>query len=320
MSPRRVIRAPQKDELISIKNEKESSLFLVALKNALSIVWKIITILWYWTERAFLIVFLLVLTVGLAWWLSQKPSLYRDWLPAESVLPEIAWSGNIAHIKNVRNHDWSSDKEFTPGYYDASYNLDELESLHYLITPFWDFDGPAHTMLSFSFSGGQHIVISAEVRKERGEGFDALLGILNQFELMYVIADEEDVIKLRTNYRKNEVYMYPVKTPKENIQALFRSMLVRTDKLNKEPEFYNTIWNNCTTSILMHANALRDNKIPWTIYTLLPSHSDEIAYYADLIDTKLPLPEARGYYRIDEIARTLTGGTDFSDAIRKPIQ
>jgi hypothetical protein len=220
----------------------------------------------------------------------------------------------------VRNHTWTSDKDFTPEYYDADYNLDELESLHYLITPFWDFDGPAHTMLSFSFSGGKHVVISGEVRKERGEGFDAFLGIMNQFELMYVIADEEDVIKLRTNYRKNEVYMYPVKTSKENIQALFRSMLIRTDKLNKEPEFYNTLWNNCTTSILIHANALREDKIPWNIYTILPSHSDEIAYYAWLIDTQLPILKAREYYRIDQLARTASGEVDFSTIIRKPIQ
>jgi hypothetical protein len=143
---------------------------------------------------------------------------------------------------------------------------------------------------------------------------------MNQFELMYVIADEEDVIKLRTNYRKNDVYMYPVKTSKEKIQALFRSMLIRTDKLNKEPEFYNTLWNNCTTSILMHANALREDKIPWNIYTLLPSHSDEIVYNASLIDTSLSLPEARGYYKISETARSLTGSTSFSDAIRKEIR
>jgi hypothetical protein len=121
-------------------------------------------------------------------------------------------------------------------------------------------------------------VISAEVRKERGEDFEAVKGIMNQYELSYVIASEEDVIKLRTNYRKNEVYMYPIKTEKEKIQALFRSMALRADKLSQEPEFYNTLWNNCTTSILMHANALRENKIPWSIKTLLPSRSDEVLY------------------------------------------
>lgn len=101
---------------------------------------------------------------------------------------------------------------------------------------------------------------------------------MNQFEMIYVIADEQDVIKLRTNYRKNTVYMYPIKTSKEKMQSLFRTMLIRADKLSKEPEFYNTLWNNCTTSILMHANALRDDKIKWSIDTVLPAHSDELVY------------------------------------------
>jgi hypothetical protein len=165
-------------------------------------------------------------------------------------------------VKNVRNHQWTTDTEFTPLYYDATYDLSQIESVYYSITPFSDKDGPAHTMLSFSFSGWQHIAISAELRKERWESFDALKGIMNQFEIQYVIADESDVVKLRTHYRKNQVYMYPIKTEKEKIQALFRSMLIRADKLSREPEFYNTLWNNCTTTILMHANALREEKLP----------------------------------------------------------
>lgn len=130
---------------------------------------------------------------------------------------------------------------------------------------------------------------------------------MNQFEMIYIIADEEDVIQLRTNYRKNDVYMYPINTPKEKMQALFRTMLIRADKLSQEPEFYNTLWNNCTTSILMHANAFREEKISWTRDALLPSHSDALVYALGLIDTKLSLPEAREYYKIDELARSLTG-------------
>lgn len=282
--------------------------------------WEVIRVIWYWFERIFLVALLLWLTVGLAWWLSQKPSLYRDWLLAESVLPEIAFSWETVAIKNIRNHTWTTDKEFTPGYYDTAYNIADLEKVYYIITPFSDRDWPAHTMLSFSFSWGQHVVISAEVRKERGEDFDALKGILNQYELMYVIADESDVIKLRTNYRKNEVYMYPIDTSKEKVQELFRTMLIRADKLSREPEFYNTLWNNCTTSILMHANALRTEKLSGGIYRILPSHSDEIVYGAWLIDTELSLGDARAYYRIDESARAMTGTVDFSDIIRKPIR
>ena len=85
--------------------------------------------------------------------------------------------------------------------------------------------------------------------------------MLNQYELAYVVATEDDIIKLRTNYRKNQVIMYPIKTEKENIKLLFRSMLIRADKLSREPEFYNTLWNNCTTNILIHANALRNDKL-----------------------------------------------------------
>jgi len=260
------------------------------------------------------------LTVWLAWWLSQKPSLYRDWENQDSRLPSITWSGDIISVENIRNHNWTSATEFIPGYYNDSFNLADIERVYYIITPFSDKDGPAHTMLSFSFSGGQNIVISAELRKERWESFDAVKGILNQFEIQYVLASETDVIKLRTNYRKNQVYMYPINTSKDKIQALFRSMIIRTDKLTREPEFYNTLWNNCTTSILDHANALRTDKLTWGKYVILPSHSDEIIYDAGLIDTKLTPIEARNYYRIDNVARSMGTGSTFSTVIRKPIQ
>jgi hypothetical protein len=261
MPPRRVVRTSSEKPL---ETSEKKSLFIPFWKYFCRIlvwVWSSVRVLWYWIERIGIVVLMIALTVGLAWWLSQKPSNLRDWLPAELILPEVSLSGNLVAIKNVRNHLWTTDTDLTPGYYDATYNLDEIESVHYIITPFSDYDGPAHTMLSFTFSGGQHVVISAEVRKERGEDFDAVKGILNQYELLYVIADEDDVIRLRTNFRKNSVYMYPIKVEKEKIQSLFRTMLIRSEKLRQEPEFYNTLWNNCTTSILIHANALRTEKL-----------------------------------------------------------
>lgn len=293
---------------------------LIFLKKFSLVAWRCILIVWYILERIILVVLMLGLTVGLAWWLSQKPSLYRDWEPQDAVLPTFSWSGDTVAIKNIRDHTWTSTTEFIPGYYDADFSLDDIEKVYYIITPFSDKDGPAHTMLSFSFSGGRDIVISAELRKERGEGFDALKGILNQFEIQYVVASETDVVKIRTNYRENQVYMYPIAVPKEKIQQLFRSMAIRADKLNREPEFYNTLWNNCTTSILVHANSLRQEKLDGGIFTLLPSHSDEIVYDAGLIDTTLSLTDARAYYRIDEVARSVSGEGDFSATIRKEIR
>jgi hypothetical protein len=175
-------------------------------------------------------------------------------------------------------------------------------------------------MVSFTFSWGIHLVVSAEIRKEKWELFDPIPWVMNQYELVYILGSENDLIKLRTNYRKDTVYMYPINTPKEKIQSLFVSMMHRADKLAHEPEFYNTLWNTCTTNILMHVNRLRQEPISWGKYILLPSHSDDIVYNAGLIDTKLSLVDARNYYRIDEIARSATGSTDFSASIRRPIE
>ena len=318
-SYRRVIRPDlPKIDMPVVKIERS---FCRIIACILGFLWCTLRILWYWIERIFLVVLILSLSIGLAWWLSLKPSLLRDWENADALLPEISWSGNLVTIANVRDHLWTSDSVFTPRYSTGIYNLDELDGVSYVITPFSSHDGPAHTMLTFSFSGGEHIAISPEIRKERGESFSAIQWLFNQYEFEYIIAHEDDVIKLRTNYRKNEVYMYPIKTEKDKIQTLFRSMLIRTDKLTKEPEFYNTLWNNCATNILIHANALRKEKLIAWFYTLLPSHSDEILYEAWLIDTKLPtLEAARAYYRIDELARTISGGVDFSTLIHKTIR
>jgi hypothetical protein len=280
----------------------------------------IIRFSWYWFQRIFLIILLLSLTVWLAWWLSQKPTLYKDWDPMDAVLPEISWSGETVTIAHIRDNEWRSETEYTPRYDTGVYALADIESLHYVITPFSDHDGPAHTMLTFSFSGGRHLAISAEIRKVRGQTFDAIDGILNQYQIAYVIATESDVIRLRTDHRKNEVYMYPIKTEKEKIQLLFKSMLIKADRLTREPEFYNTLWNNCTTSILDHANSIRIDKLIGGTYRLLPSHSDEIVYAAGLIDTQLSLADARAYYRIDELTRSSTGTADYSALIRKPIK
>lgn len=271
---------------------------------------------WYIFQRVFLITLLITLTVGLAWWLSQKPSLYRDWATDQAILPTITFSGNLVDVKNVRNFMYRSVTEYTPGYYNRTYNLDQIESVYYIIEPFSTMDGPAHTMLSFGFSGGVFVTVSAEVRKEKGELFDALPGIMNQFEIVYIIGDENDLVKLRANYRKDTVYMYPINTPKEKIQGLFLSAIHRADQLTKEPEFYNTIWNTCTTSILRHVNALRTDKISWEKKILLPSHSDDIAYEIGLIDTSLSLKEACEYYKINELSEKYADDVKYSEKIR----
>ncbi len=292
-------------------------------KNILKWTYKIIKILiktiLFIIDKLYIPVLMIVLMLWFAWWSSQTPSLNRHWQVNEAILPEITFNSSSVYIKNVRNFTHITDHEATAWYYDQSYDLDKIETLYYIIEPFSDYDWPAHTMLSFWFSDWKYVTISAEIRKEKWESFDAVLWILNQYEMVYIVWDENDLVKLRANYRKDTVRMYPINVEKNKIQDLFVTALHRADKLTKEPEFYNTLWNTCTTSILKHVNALRNDKISWfDKRILLPSNSDKIAYDLWLIDTKLSLEEAREYYKINELSEKYWNDNEnYSREIRK---
>ncbi len=321
-SHRRVVRTNSGDSVIpsQVTPPLPTSASPGFFMKLCSFSWTVIRIIWYWFERLFFVVFTLVVATWLAWWLSQTPSLYRDWSVDQSVLASVTFSGNLVTVSNARDFQYRSTTDYTPGYYTRTYDTSEIEWVHYIIEPFSTFDGPAHTMVSFTFSWGIHLVVSAEIRREKGESFDAIRWLMNQYEIVYILGSENDLIKLRTNYRKDEVIMYPIDTPKEKIQGLFLSMMHRADKLTREGEFYNTLWNTCTTNILMHVNRLREVPIRWNANILLPSHSDEMVYAAGLIDTARSLQDARAYYRVDELARSATGLIDYSKLIRKPIK
>jgi hypothetical protein len=254
----------------------------------------------------------------------QKPSLDRNWNLDQKILSEIDFSGNIINIQNIRNINYNSIDEYDVNYYDKKYNLDEIESVYYIIETFSHYNWPAHTMLSFGFKNWDYLVISAEIRKEVGESFSPFLWILNQYEMVYVLWDENDLIKLRTNYRKDDVFLYPIKISNDNIKKLFISALKRADKLVKEPEFYNTFTNTCITSILKHVNELRTNSwkewVNWSKQIFLPANSDKTAFDLWFIDTKLPLEEAREYYQINELAEKFWNDKNFSKLIRKEIK
>ena len=134
---------------------------------------------------------------------------------------------------------------------------------------------------------------------------------------MYVVGDEQDLVKLRTNYRKDPVYMYPIKTQKEKIQNLFLDIMNRVNKLNQEPEFYNTITSTCTTAILDHVNKLRDENIHYSWKIFFPGYSDEIVYENNYMDTNLSFEEAKKHFLINKKAEKFANSGDFSIKIRE---
>lgn len=247
-----------------------------------------------------------------------RPSLSRDWTSDQAILARAEVSDNTVAITNIRDIAYRTTSDYDVRHYDKTFDLDKLKSVWYMVEPFSGHGaGAAHTLLSFGFAGGDYVAISVEIRKEKGESFSPIRGILRQYELVYVIADERDVIKLRSNYRKDDVFLYPIRTNKENMRKLFVSMLARANKLATEPEFYNTLTSTCTTNLVAHVNEIVPGRVPWSYKVLMPAYSDELAREIGLIDNTLSIEELRAKYRINEKALTYADDPRFSVRIRE---
>ena len=223
------------------------------------------------------------------------------------------------HVSRVRDIEYLSDSDYTVRHYDKTYDLEKIVRVWFVVELFSDWRGPAHTLLSFEFEGPEFVAISVEIRKEKGESYSVLKGLYRQYELMYVVADENDALKLRTNFRKDRVYLYPVNASKEDVSSLFVDMLERANKLHRTPEFYNSLLNTCTTNIVLHINRIATKPLPFSYKVLLPGYSDRLAYDVGLIDTELPFEQARTHFRIDPVAQELSEGSNFSVEIRRKL-
>jgi hypothetical protein len=246
-----------------------------------------------------------------------RPSNRRRWSAGQEILPNATFNGNRVTIHNVRNFSYGPDETPTPLYEDRTYDLDKIESAWFVLVPFSrENRGAAHTLMSFGFADSQYVGISVEARKELGENYGLLKGVLRRFEIMYVIADERDLIGLRANVRNNDVYVYPIRARPEKVRELFVQMLERANSLKEKPEFYNTFTNNCTTNILAHANTVSPKHIPYGREIFLPGYADELANRLGLLDTHLSVEAARKRYLVNERARKFANDPDFSTRIR----
>lgn len=264
--------------------------------------------------RFLLLTILCALIVG---YISVRPTNTADWSLDQQVLPSATISNDLVTIENVRNFRYTSTSDYTPDYYTKTYNLDKIKTVDYIVEPFGEFSGMAHTFLSFGFEGDRYVSISVEIRKKKGQSFSPWKGLLKQYTLVYVVADEKDVVKLRSNYRKDDVYVYPTKIDEEHARKLFLSMIARVNQLHNKPEFYNTITNTCTTNIVRHVNEISEVKVPFSYKVLMPGYSDKLAYDLGLLDTMLPFEKIRERYQINDKAMKYADDKDFSFKIRE---
>ena len=218
-------------------------------------------------------------------------------------LPYATQDGNRITLHNIRNFEYRSETDFTPRYYDKTFDLDKLDSVD-LLASYWMGPAIAHTFVSFGFGGRDYVAMSAETRTERGEGYSSLKGFFKQYELMYVVGDERDLIGLRTTYRKDppeDVYLYRVRGPIENLRRFFMDYIRQINALAERPAFYNTLTTNCTTNLLLHTR-VNPGHPPYSWKVLLSGYLPEYAYEQGRLDTRLPFEELRKRSKINAIA------------------
>lgn len=254
-----------------------------------------------------------LLAVGL-WWGSILPSNDRDWAPdvAHGVTGEVRGAELILH--NVRNFEWRSEDTFTPRWETRRYRLDQLRSVD-LFSSVWDSPAIAHTLVSFGFSDGRHLVFSAEIRRERHESFSAIGGFFKQFELVMIAAEENDIIRLRTDFRRESVSLFPLRVGPEQARELLLSFVERANELDQTPEFYQTATTNCTTVIFQLARLVAPG-IPLDWRVLLSGYLPDYLYQHGMIVTDLPLDEVRRRALIAPQDQPQTAPAEFSAAIR----
>jgi len=259
-----------------------------------------------------------LLATVLAWWLAIPPSNDRDWTPEVAALPSARIDGERITVRNVRNFDYRTETDFAAHWEERSYDLSQLRGLD-LFLSFWGPTLIAHTIMSWEFAGGQHLAISIETRRERGETYSAVAGFFRQFEAYNVVADERDLVGLRTNYRGEQVFLYRLRTPPARARAILLDYLGTINDLVHTPAWYNALTQNCTTTIALHAErALQAVTHPslWNWRLLANGRLDELFYERGIINTSRPFAEVRAASDITARARAAGSAPDFSQQIR----
>jgi hypothetical protein len=268
--------------------------------------------------------------IAVACWLAsavllQRPSHDRDWEFGFEQLPSVTMDDGLLSIQNLRDYRIGEDGVVRSGFVDRSLRLSDIERAWFLVEPFPalpvdDFKGVAHTYFAFDVKGQPPITVSIEARRERGEAFDIGKGLLNEFELMYIWATEEDTTVKRVVDQKNELYMFPLLIPEESTIRLVERLAESTTALEREPRFYNSFTSNCTTELAMAANGVRPGAIPVSIAWWLPGYSVDQLYDLGYIPHDRPLEEIRRRYYISDLVREIHADPEFSSRLRAALE
>ncbi len=247
---------------------------------------------------------------------SVKPSHARKWRPDLAVLPYAKIDRSQMKLFNIRDCNYRTEDNYDVRHFDRTFQLSDLQTVDFVVVPFKDAPALAHTMLSFGLRDGEQLVVSVEARLERGEVYTPMGGALKRYELMYIIGTERDLIRLRTDVRHVEVFLYRAKASPEDVQALWLDIMKRINQIAKQPEFYDTLTNNCTTNLVQHINNLKPGTIPADLRILFPGYSDDLANQLGLIDVEAEATAMRSRAAVRPTNGKLLEAKEYSKHIR----
>lgn len=250
-------------------------------------------------------------------WSALEPSNDRVWVPENARLSYATIDGDRIMLHDIRNFDYRTETDFTPAYYDRTFDLRQLNQVD-LFAVYWMGPAIAHVFLSFGFTDGAHVAISVETRREQGQTYSSVRGFFRQYTLYYAVGDERDIVRLRTNFRASppeRVYMYRLRGSRMAARRLFLGYLRRINSLKARAEWYNTLTSNCTNSIWLLAR-LNPGHVPYSWRIMLSGHLPEYLYEQRRLDTSVPFAELRRRAFINSRARRAGNAADFSRRIR----
>lgn len=261
------------------------------------------------------------LALGFAVRALPSPAHDRDWMEPQRRMPTVTIARDRVQVHGVRDFRYdSSGAVARASWDDRGYDLGQLRAAWLGVSPFGDVPGVGHVFVSFGFEDGRYLAVSVESRREAGEAYSPLRGMFRAYELIYVIGDERDVIGLRSNVWRDTVFLYPIRSTPEALRSAFVDILGRAGRLAEQPEFYDTVFNSCSSNLVRHVNRAAPGRVTWGLNAVLAAWSDELALDAGLFDFDGTLEEARARYRINERAAGDLDGGDFSARIRGPGQ
>lgn len=263
-------------------------------------------------------IYLLALVTLVLWWVSIKPSHDQVWADDVACLLHGTVDDGRVTLTNVRDFSWRSVTDYDAHWVTRQYDLQQLRSADVVIS-YWDFQSIAHVMVSFDFTDGRHLAFSVEIRRRRGDAYSAIGGFFRQFETILVAASESDIIRLRTDVRKEDVYLYPLRLDRATLRELFVSYVSAANRLVEHPAFYNTATSNCTTIVYRMARRI-GRGLRWDPRLLLTGYLADYLYEIGALDRSVSLDELRRRGRVTGRERNGSTEDDYSREIRIDVR